>query len=329
MPGLVQAQLAADEELYRRLAAALRAAPPLAVTTLARGSSEHAARYLGFLAGARRGILVSRIPPSLVTLYRAPLRAERLLAIAVSQSGQSPDLLEPVRALRAAGGTAVALVNDPASPLAAEADWVLPLRAGPEVAVPATKSFVASLVAGARLVGHWCEDEPLLAALGALPAALEDGLRQDWSAAAGALAGEERMYVVARGLGFPLAQETALKLKEACGIQAEAFSAAEVRHGPMGLVGPGYPVLVLALRGPAQADLVAFAEELRRQGAKVILAAPGGVPGRDLTLATSAAEELDPAAAVASVYPMVDALARARGRDPDRPPNLVKVMSTR
>ncbi len=329
MPGLVQAQLAADEELYQRLAAALRARPPLAIATLARGSSEHAARYLGFLAGARRGVLVSRLPPSLVTLYRAPLQAERLLVLAVSQSGQSPDLLEPVRTVRAAGGTAVALLNDVASPLAGAADWVLPLRAGPELAVPATKSFVASLVAGARLVAHWGEDEALRAALRALPAALAEALRQDWSAAAAALAREERMYVVARGLGFPLAQETALKLKEACGIQAEAFSAAEVRHGPMGLVGPGYPVLVLALRGPARDGLVALAEELRAQRVKVILAAGADVPGRDVTIAASPAEELDPAAAVASVYPMVEQLARARGRDPDRPPNLVKAMATR
>jgi glucosamine--fructose-6-phosphate aminotransferase (isomerizing) len=329
MPGLVRAQLAEDKELYRRLAASLRVNPPAAVATLARGSSEHAARYLGFLVSSRLGILVSRLLPSLLTLYRAPLKAEGLLAIAVSQSGQSPDLLEPVRAVRAGGGTAVAMVNDAASPLAAEAGWVLPLRAGPELAVPATKSFVASLAAAARLVGHWCEDARLLRALEALPAAIDEGLRQDWSAAAGAFVNAERMYVVSRGLGLPLALETALKLKEACGIQGEAFSAAEIRHGPMCLVGPGYPVLVLALRGPALADLVAFSEELRRQGAKVVLAAPADVRARDVTFAVSEAEELDPAAAVASVYPMVDALARARGRDPDRPPNLSKVMATR
>jgi len=223
----------------------------------------------------------------------------------------------------------VALVNDPAAPLASAAEWVLPLGAGPELAVPATKSFVASLTAGARLVAAWCEDEALLAALGALPAALEDGLRQEWSAAVQALAGEERMFVLGRGLGLPVALETALKLKEACGIHAEAFSAAEVRHGPLALVGPGFPVLVLALRGPAQAEEVALAGELRREGAKVLLAAPEGVAGRDLTLATAPAEELDAAVAVASVYPMVEALARARGRDPDRPPRLAKVMRTR
>jgi glucosamine--fructose-6-phosphate aminotransferase (isomerizing) len=329
MPALVRAQLAADAELYRSLAAFLRATPPLAIATVARGSSEHAARYLGYLVAARTGTLVSRLLPSLVTLYRAPLRAQRLVTVAVSQSGRSPDLVEPMRALRSAGATTLAIVNDAGSPLAEAAEWVIPLRAGPELAVPATKSFVASLAAAARLVACWREDEALLAALAALPAALEEGLRQDWGAAVRALAPAERMYVLGRGLGFAAALETALKLKEACGIHAEAFSAAEVRHGPMGLVGPGFPVLVLALRGPAQAGLVDLADELRRQGAQVLLAAPEDVEGRDLTLAMSAAEELDAAAAVASVYPMVDALARARGRDPDRPPNLVKVMSTR
>jgi glucosamine--fructose-6-phosphate aminotransferase (isomerizing) len=328
-PAVLRAQLAGDEELYRRLGAALRAAPPAGLATLGRGSSDHAAHWIGRLATVRTGLLAASVEPSLVTLYRARLRAERLLVLAVSQSGQSPDLVEPVKQLRAGGATAVALVNDPGSPLAGAADWVLPLRAGPELAVPATKSFVASLVAGARLVAAWCEDGALEAALEDVPEAVEAGLRQDWSAAAAALAGEERMYVIGRGLGFPVALEAALKLKEACGIHAEAFSAAEVRHGPMGLVGPGFPVLMLALRGPALPGLVAFAGELRAVGAKVLLAAPASVAGRDLTIATAPAEELDALAAVASVYPMAEALARARGRDPDRPPNLVKVMRTR
>jgi glucosamine--fructose-6-phosphate aminotransferase (isomerizing) len=328
-PAVVRAQLAADEERYQALGAALRAAPPAAIATIARGSSDHAAHFFADLATMRTGVLAASLEPSLVTLHHARLRAGRLLAVAVSQSGQSPDLVEPLAQLRGDGACTVALVNDPASPLASAAEWVLPLGAGPELAVPATKSFLASLAAGARLVAAWREDEALLAALRALPAAIEDGLRQDWSAAVQALAGEERMFVVGRGLGLPVALETALKLKETCGIHAEAFSAAELRHGPLALAEPGFPVLVLALRGPAQAEEVALAEELRRAGAKVLLAAPDGVAGRDLTLATAPAEELDAAAAVASVYPMVEALARARGRDPDRPPRLVKVMTTR
>lgn len=328
-PAAVQGQLREDEELYRSLGAALRASPPASIATLARGSSDHAAHYLAYLLASRTGRLTASLPMSLVTLERAALRAEGLLAVAISQSGQSPDLVEPLRQLRAGGAVTVALVNDESSPLAAEAGWVLPLRAGPERSVPSTKSFVASLVASARLAGHWAEDHSLLAALPQLPEALEAALAQDWSPAVEALAQAQGAFVVSRGLGLPAAQELALKLKEACGIQGEAFSAAEVRHGPLGLVRPGFPVLLLAVRGPGQAGLVELARELRALGAKVLLAAPPDVPGRDLPLVAAPAVELDPITAAASSYPFTEALGRLRGRDPDRPPNLAKATATR
>ena len=328
-PEVVRGQLATDEDLYRSLGARLREAPPRGTVTVARGSSDHAAGYFAYLVTARTGRLVTSLPMSLVTLYHAPILAEGVLAVAVSQSGRSPDLVEPIRTVRAAGATTVAIVNEEHSPLAEAAEWVLPLRAGPERAVAATKSFLASLVAGARLTAHWCELEGLARALPSVPQALEDALRQDWSAAVEALVATERLMVISRGLGLPVAQEAALKLKETCGIQAEAFSAAEARHGPQALIGAGYPLLVFAVRGPAQADLVALAGEMRERGARVLLAAPAEVPSRDLALATTAAEELDPIALIAGFYPMVEALARARGKDPDQPRYLSKVTSTR
>jgi glucosamine--fructose-6-phosphate aminotransferase (isomerizing) len=249
--------------------------------------------------------------------------------LAVSQSGRSPDLVEPVIRFRRGGVTTVALVNEAWSPLAQAAEWLLPLRAGPERSVAATKSFVASLAAAARLTAAWCEHDDLRAALGLLPPTLSAAARQDWSRGVEVLAGTERLMVISRGLGLPVAQEAALKLKETCGIQAEAFSGAEAWHGPMALVGEGYPVLVLALRGPAQAQLLELAGTLRDRGARVLLAAPPDVAARDLTLAPAPVEELDPLTAIQSFYPMVEAVARARGRDPDRPPHLNKVTETR
>ena len=328
-PEVVRGQLAQDEDLYRSVAAALRYSPPTGIVTLARGSSDHAAGYLAYLVTARTGRLVTSLPMSLLTLYRAPLRAEGVLAVAVSQSGRSPDLVEPVRWLREAGARTVAIVNETGSPLAQAAEWTIPLRAGPERAVAATKSFIASLVAGARLAGHAFELPELLEALPSVPAALEEALRQDWTAAAEALVTAERLMVLSRGLGFNVAQEAALKFQETCGIQAEALSSAEARHGPQELIRAGYPLLVFALRGPAQADLLAVANEMRERKARVLLAAPADVPGRDLTLATTTAEDLDPIAAIASFYPVAEALARARGRDPDRPRYLSKVTRTR
>jgi glucosamine--fructose-6-phosphate aminotransferase (isomerizing) len=329
-PACVAAQLAGDTERYAALAAQLRAAPPAGGTvTIARGSSDHAASYFAYLVMARHGRLVTSLPMSLVTLYGAPLATRGTLAVGFSQSGRSPDLVEPVKVFRHGGAATVALVNDTASPLAEAAEWVLPLYAGPERSVAATKSFICALSAGARLAAQWHHDQPLLAALPALPDALAAACTLDWSAGIDMLAEAERMMVIGRGTGLGIAQEAALKFKETCGIQAEVFSSAEVQHGPMALVEAGYPLLVFAPRGPAQAGLLALAGQMRDRGARVLLAAPADIAARQLTLATTGTEDLDPIAAVQSFYLLVEAVARARGRDPDRPPHLDKVTRTR
>jgi glucosamine--fructose-6-phosphate aminotransferase (isomerizing) len=205
---------------------------------------------------------------------------------------------------------------------------VFPLHAGQETSVAATKSFIAQLVAGARLVAAWQDDAALSAALQQLPQAMERACAADWSAALQILGEADRLFVIGRGLGLPVAMEAALKFKETCGIQAEAFSGAEVQHGPMRLIEEGYPLLVFAPRGPAQAGLLDLAQAMRARGARVLLAAPAGTPGASLALAESSLPELDPVCAIQSFYPMVEALARARGNDPDHPPHLKKVTRT-
>jgi glucosamine--fructose-6-phosphate aminotransferase (isomerizing) len=127
---------------------------------------------------------------------------------------------------------------------------------------------------------------------------------------------------------MPVALEAALKFKETCGIQAEAFSGAEVKHGPMAIIDEGYPLLVFAPRGPAQAGLLTLAEEMRSRGARVLLAAPANTPGVNLPIAETASADLDPISAIQSFYPMVESLARARGMNPDHPPFLAKVTRT-
>jgi glucosamine--fructose-6-phosphate aminotransferase (isomerizing) len=328
-PASVARLLARDEDAYRALGALLRNAPPASMLTIARGSSDHAAHFMAYLVMARLGRLVTSLPMSIVTLYQSRIACDGLAAFAFSQSGQSPDLVGPMRSFTEGGATTVAFVNDAASPLAAAARWVLPLHAGEEASVAATKSFVTQLVAGARLVSAWQDDRELQSALAGLPDALADASQADWGAGVEALAGADRLFVIGRGIGLAVALEAALKLKETCAIQAEAFSGAEVRHGPMALIDEGYPLLVFAPRGPAQAGLLALADEMRRHGARVLLAAPPGTPGAELPLVETAAPELDPVAAIQSFYPMAEALAQARGLDPDRPPHLRKVTRTR
>ena len=324
----VALQLANDADRYAALGHHLRSTAFHNAVTVARGSSDHASSYLAYLIMARMGRLVTSLPMSLVTLYKAPLQAAGTLAIAVSQSGQSPDVVEPTRYFRAGGATTVALVNDIDSPLAQAAEWALPLHAGKEQSVAATKSFITSLTAGARLVADWQRDGELQDGLAALPDALRRAAAVDWSAALDILAPARNIMVVGRGICFPVALEAALKLKETSALQAEAFSGAEIKHGPMALIDDGYPLLVFATRGPAQAGLVALADEMRGRGARVLLAAPTDVPSRDLDLPVAPCPDLDPIVAIEAFYVMAAHLARARGLDPDQPRHLSKVTRT-
>ena len=327
-PQAVARQLAEDRDRYAEFGRLLRAAPPQALVTIARGSSDHASNYAGYLIMARLGRLVASMPMSLVTLYQSPIACTGLASLAFSQSGQSPDLVEPTRYFRACGALTAAFVNDLASPLAQAAEWSFGLHAGEEESVAATKSFIAQLVAGARLAAAWQDDAELAGALEQLPHALAQAAAADWSAGIEPLRGADRLFVVGRGLGLPVALEAALKFKETCGIQAEAFSAAEIQHGPMALIEEGYPLLVFAPRGPAQQGLLELAAAMRGRGARVLLAAPPGTPGCELPLTPAASSELDAITAIQSFYPMVEAVARARGNDPDRPRHLRKVTRT-
>ncbi len=321
-------QLSQDVARYQELGRTLRATNFTSAVTIARGSSDHACGYLAYLIMARLGLLVTSLPMSLVTLSKARLRTDNTLALSISQSGQSPDVVEPIRYFRDGGATTVALVNDIASPLAQAAEWALPLHAGREHSVAATKSFITSLVAGARLVAEWQRDAALQDGLAALPDALRAAAQTDWSPALEVLAPARNIMVVGRGISFPVALESALKFKETSALQAEAFSGAEIKHGPMALIEDGYPLLIFATRGPAQASLIALATEMRGRGACVLLAAPDNIAERDLTLPVAATPDLDPIVAIQAFYVMAAHLSRARGMDPDRPRHLSKVTKT-
>src|ERR1700754_896612 len=323
----VAAQLA-DPSYVEALAVRLSARPRDVALTVARGSSDHAASYFASLAMSRLGVPVASLPMSVATLQQAPLRVREQLAVAFSQSGKSPDLVGTMAALRSAGALTVAAVNAPETPLAAVCEWQLPLVAGPEVSVAATKSYIAMLSISAQLVARWQRDGALLGALQTLPDALQKAGVLDWSHAVDELRGVERMIVIGRGLGLAIAQEAALKLKETSGIQAEAFSSAEVRHGPMELIDRDYPLLVFALPGPEQAGLLQLARDMQARGARVLLAAPADVAEATLPLVATANAMLDPIAAILSFYVMAAGLAAARGRNPDAPRHLNKVTET-
>ncbi|AXE97280.1 SIS domain-containing protein [Paraburkholderia hospita] len=324
---VVAAQLN-DTSRVEALAARLAQEPRHVALTVARGSSDHAASYFASLTMSRVGLPVASLPMSVATLQQAPLQVRNQLALGFSQSGKSPDLVGTMQALREAGALTVAAVNVPGSPLEDACEFYLPLLAGPELSVAATKSYIAMLSVSAQLVAHWQKDEALLDGLKSLPDALRRAGTLDWSKAVDELRDAERMIVIGRGLGLAIAQEAALKLKETSGIQAEAFSSAEVRHGPMELIDRDYPLLVFAPRGPEQAGLLQLARDMQARGARVLLAAPDDVPEATLPLVSTAHAALDPIAAILSFYVMAAGLAAARGRNPDAPRHLMKVTET-
>lgn len=312
----------------QRLAARLKARPPRLVTTCARGSSDHAATFGKYLFETLLGVPTSSVAMSVSSIYAAPVTAADSLCIAISQSGRSPDLLTAVEAHRRAGAHIVALVNDEDSPLAALADVVLALKAGPETSVAATKSYIASLAGLAAIAAAWAGDDALSDDLSELPDKLNLAFALDWSAALPALVDARNLFVIARGYGLGIAQEAALKLKETCALHAEAFSSAEVRHGPMAIVNDGFPVLGFATSDGAGDGVREVAVEFAARGAHVLLAGVTPVAATVHLPALRTHPALEPILMIQSFYRLANSLSLARGLDPDSPPHLNKVTKT-
>ena len=326
--GAVRAQYDSNRSRALELGSKLRSLAPRAVITCARGSSDHAATFAKYLIETRLGVLTSSASPSVSSVYGVKQNLRDCLFLAISQSGRSPDLVAAARAAKTAGATVVAMVNTDNAPLADVADYLLPLCAGPEQSVAATKSYIASLAAIVHLVAAWTADDILLDALASAPESLDNAWRLDWGAAMPTLRNTSHLYVIGRGVGLGIAQEAALKCKETCRLHAEAFSGAEVRHGPQALLQANFPALLLTQDDETRPDLEALAHELVSRGVNVIIA------GRSLTGATvlptiPAHPVIQPLLLAQSFYKLANALSIARGCDPDRPPHLRKITETR
>ena len=324
----VQRMLRANAGLVRNLGERLQSLKPGAVVTVARGSSDNACTYGRYLIENRLGLVCASAGLSLGSIYHAPAAAEPGVCIAVSQSGASPDLLEAVRRIKRSGGPVLGLINSPASPLAQLCDEVVLLQAAPERSVAATKSLVASLAALAWIVAEWAQDKALLEAVMGLPDRLSEAWNLDWQPLNAALRHARNLYVLGRGPGLGIAQEAALKLKETCGLHAEAFSAAEVLHGPMALVGDGFPILAFAQGDETQATSMEVAERLSAMGGTVLLAG-ASAPGVRVLPSCRAHAAIEPILMIQSFYRAAANLSVERGFDPDRPPNLAKVTRSR
>ncbi|WP_239026435.1 SIS domain-containing protein [Novosphingobium decolorationis] len=331
-PHRASEQLHRNAALVREAGARLRRLAPPFAATLARGSSDQAAGFGKFLLERHAGIPVLSHAPSIGSLYHATSpHFQGIPVLAISQSGRSPDLLAAAEDAKEQGALIVALVNDTASPLAELAEIVIPVHAGPETSVAATKSFICTLVALMHLTAEWSQDPALLAALDATGDVLEEAARADWSDAVALVRDATQMLVLGRGPTLAIAGEAALKLKETSRLHAEAFSSAEVAHGPMTLVGDTDPVLALAPLDEARTGLRERLADFTARGAQVIAAGHAeDIEAARLRLpaTTTAHPVLAAIAQIQSFYGFANALSIARGHDPDSPPHLNKVTRT-
>jgi glutamine---fructose-6-phosphate transaminase (isomerizing) len=328
----MEADMRAQPEVLRALAAGPRPAletPRAGIVIVARGSSDYAAIFGRYLLEAATGRPVALAAPSLTTLYGLESRLTGWLAVGISQSGETPEIATVLERYRSAGARTLALTNDPGSLLARSADVTVALGAGEEAAVPATKTFTAELAALA-LIAEALGPVPWDAAdWERVPDAVAEvlGDPEPATAAAARLDDARELVAIGRGYLMPVALEAALKLREAAQVRAEGWSAADFRHGPMTVAGPGLPVLAVTASGPAAADVEELSGELEAGGAPVLRLADE--PGADLPYPGGLAEPLRALPAAVRAQQLAYAVARRRGIDPDTPPGLRKVTPTR
>lgn len=327
-PTRVQKLLSSDKELYQDLCDRLRKLDPVVVGTVARGSSDHAASYAGYLFPVVCGKVVASIPPSLTSILKNPPQLREQMVLAISQSGTSPDIHQSVEAFKSQGATTVALVNHVDSVLGRAADFCLNQHAGPEKGLAATKTTLCAMVGIARMAAEWANDRALLHGLQELPGLMTQAVTAGSQLNAQQFSGITNVIVVSRGLGAGAGFETSLKIKETCGLHAEAFSSAEVRHGPREIVNKNFMVIALALPGPGMEDVLKASSELGQQGARVILVGPKEIQPT-FVLPPISDFRLAPIIALQMLYPWLANSSENLGRDPDKPKVLTsKVVNT-
>lgn len=335
-PAAIARLLEAARGTVEELAAAIRARDVRYILIAARGTSDNAGRYAGYLFSAYNGLPVAMATPSLYTLYHQPPRLRDVLVLGISQSGRSVDIIDVLQEAQRQGALTAAITNDPQSPLGEVATFTLDLCAGEERAVAATKTYTSSLVMLALLSAMLAEDEERLAALSRLPEAVTRTLELTEDVArtrAERYRYMEYCITIGRGFNYATAFEIALKLKELTYIVAEPYSSADFRHGPMAIIEPGFPVLVVAPDGVLFSDLVAFLQELRERRAEVVVISNRmealELAAIAMPLPTALPEWLSPVAAVIPGQLLAYYLTLAKGLQPDAPRGLRKVTVTR
>lgn len=319
VPARITEQLRSNAPLIQQLCRHLQQRPPRYVMIVGRGSSDHAGVFAKYLIEIETGIPVFAAAPAVATVYGRSLQLADALVLVISQSGRSPDIVMQAQRAKASGAYVVALVNDEQSPLAQAVDFVLPLRAGAERSVAATKSYLCTLSALLQLTACWSNNTGLMAALAQLPAQLQTVLASPAQLRADDLRALAHLIVLGRGLGYAISKELALKLKEVCSVHAEAFSSAEFLHGPVALAQKALTVIDVAINDEAAEPHRQQIAEVARRGATV------------LSLHQTVADchpRLAPLLLLQRFYVDVAQAAVQLGGNPDQPLGLKKITET-
>lgn len=328
IPDATRRLLSDGREAIEKTADDLRRSTPYFISTVARGSSDHAATYFKYAAELTLGLPVASIGPSVASIYGAELSLGNSACIGISQSGQSPDIVKMTQSAAKQGALTVAITNEPASPLAQACKHTIPIHAGTERSVAATKTFVTSAVAALALLAHWKRDKSLIAAIDKLPEHLEEAVTYDWPALRHTLKRRDSLFVLGRGPSFAMSNEAALKFKETCQIHAESYSSAEVLHGPVSIIEPDFPVLAFASRDASEISIVSVADKLSQQGASSFISSDLAQHAERLDFAKTSHPLTEPLALIVSFYAFIERLSVERGINPDLPRNLKKVTET-
>jgi glutamine---fructose-6-phosphate transaminase (isomerizing) len=318
-PSVVEGQLSANKALAEKIGAKLREIAPKMVMIIGRGSSDHAGVFGKYLIEIEAGIPTFAAAPSVSSVYGKQLKLDQALVIVISQSGRSPDIIAQAEMAKKAGAYCVALVNDETSPLKDIVDEVLPLKAGAEISVAATKSYLATLSALLQLTAYWTENNELISALDTLPAAMQTIIDSEPQLTSQSIDGVKNMVVLGRGLGYAITKEMALKLKEVSSIHAEAFSSAEFLHGPVTLVEQGLAILNCEVNDESAKSHKEQINEMAERGADLV-----HLRQTDANVHP----RLAPLVVLQRFYLDVAEVSVSRGFNPDEPKGLKKVTRT-
>jgi glucosamine--fructose-6-phosphate aminotransferase (isomerizing) len=335
-PDVIQRLLDTGLDKVRSAAQAIRQRDIEYVLLAARGTSDHAGIYAQYLWGAHNRLPVALAAPSLFSQYDATPRVDKALVVGISQSGQSPDVVEVIAEGKRQGALTLAVTNNVDSALAHTAELTLDVQAGAEKAVAATKTYTAELLVLAALSAALAEADDRLAELRRVPAAIQATLALEPEAEriAAQHAAMTRCVVLGRGYNYATAREWALKLKELAYVLADSYSAADFQHGPIAMVEPGFRVLVIAPRGAVYADVLGLLRRLREDyDAELLVVSDGdealSLAHTGLRLPTDLPEWLTPLVGIVPAQLYCYHLARAKGYDTETPRHIRKVTLTR